>query len=93
MNLIGVAPHHVVNACTSSGWLINMAVLPSATIFMSIIINTNNSSLFGHFFYATFLEEEAGVEFPLDVIQILGALQKESVTYSLHLYAKYCVCC
>lgn len=50
MNLIGVAAHHVVNACTSSGWLINMAVLPSATIFMSIIINMNNSSLFGHFF-------------------------------------------
>lgn len=80
MNLIGVAAHHVANACTSSGWLINMAVLPSATIFMSIIINVNNSSLFGHFFYTTFLEEEVGVEFPLDVIHILGARQKESIT-------------
>lgn len=38
MILIGIAAHHVVNACTSASWLINVAVLPSAIFLTSIIL-------------------------------------------------------
>lgn len=44
--LIGIAPHHVVNACSSASWLINVAVLPSAIVLTSVILKVNYSSPF-----------------------------------------------
>lgn len=46
MILIGIAAHHVVNACTSASWLISVAALPSAIVLTSIISIVNYSSPF-----------------------------------------------
>lgn len=93
MNVIGIAAHHVVNTCTSSGWLINITLLPSATILMSTIINMNNSALFGHFcllYIPTFFEEKEGFEFHVDLIHILVSTLKESIIWIVQPTAYIC---